>query len=111
MLGRGALKALAVWCAARGMRWTPARTDDGAPALLLERRGQPTADTMLVIINDDGFRLVDANGELLASASDLPSLLDALDGGVAEPPRRRMERPTVVPVAVTPLPKLMPSHA
>jgi hypothetical protein len=108
MLGRHALKALAVWCASRGMRWTPARTDDGTPALLLERRAQPTAESMLVILNDDGFRLVDANGELLASASDLPSLLDALDGGVAEPPRRRADRPAV---ASTPLPTLMPSHA
>ncbi len=95
MLGRPALRALAVWCAARGMRWTPARTDDGASALLLERRGQPAAEAMLVILHDDGFRLVDANGELLASASDLPALLDALDGGVAEPPRRRADRPAL----------------
>ena len=93
MLGRGALRALATWCAARGMRWSPARTEDGTPALMLERRGQPAAEAMLVLLHDDGFRLVNAAGEVLASASDLPSLLDALDGGVAESPRRRAERP------------------
>jgi len=107
MLGRGALRALATWCAARGMRWMPARTDDGSPALLLERRGQPPAEAMLVVLHDGGFWLVDASGEVLASASDLPALLDALDGGVAEPPRRRIERPA--PVARHA--KLVPSAA
>ncbi len=89
MLGRGVLGAFSAWCAARGMRWTAARSDDGAAALLLDRRGQPSAEAMLVVLHDDGFRLVDAGGDVLASASDLPALLDALDGGVAEPPRRR----------------------
>ena len=89
MVARGTLRALAAWCAARGVRWTPARGDDGGQALLLERRGQPAAEAMLVVLDADGFRLVTAGGEELACASDLPALLDALDGGVAEPPRRR----------------------
>ena len=98
MLSRGALRALSAWCAARGMRWIPARTDDGAPALLLERRGQGLADAMLVVPHDGGFRLVDTGGDILASASDLPALLDAVDGGIAEPPppRRRPERPALL---------------
>jgi hypothetical protein len=90
------------------MRWTPARTDDGAPALLLERRGRPAGESMMVVLNDDGFRLVDSNGDLLASASDLPALLDAVDGGVAEPPRRRAERPSL---GLAPMVKLVPSPA
>jgi len=86
------------------MRWTPARSDDGAPALLLQRRGQPTADALLVVLDEDGFRLADTAGEVLASASDLPALLDALDGGVAEPLRRRAARaaPTGAHAALVP---------
>jgi len=42
---------------------------------------------MLLVHDRHGFCLIDPLGELLASASDLPSLLDALDGGVAEAPR------------------------
>lgn len=101
MLGRSALRALAAWCAARGMRWVPARTDDGAAGLLLERRGQPAAEAMLVVLHEDGFALLDAAGEELAYASDLPALLDAVDGGVAEPPRRRAERPALPRVPAT----------
>jgi hypothetical protein len=66
----------------------PARADDGSPALLLARRGQGHGEEMLVVLRDDGFSLLDSVGEVLASASDLPALLDAVDGGVAEPPRR-----------------------
>ena len=104
MLGRGALRALAAWCAARGMRWTPARSDDGAPALLLERRGQPAAQAMLVVLREEGFRLVDAGGEELALASDLPALLDALDGGIAEGPRRRVTPVKAAGVRLLPAP-------
>ena len=43
---------------------------------------------MLLVVDDDGFHLLNAPGETLAAASDLPALLDALDGGVAEAPRR-----------------------
>ena len=100
MVGRSALRALASWCAARGMRWSPARSDEGAPALLLDRRGQPQAESMLVVLHEDGFHLRNAVGEELAAASELPALLDALDGGVAEPPRRRAARPArLSPVA------------
>ena len=107
MLGRSALRAVAARCTGRGMRWTPARSDDGSPALLLERRGQPAAEAMLVLLRDDGFWLVDGNGDALASASDLPALLDALDGGVAETPRRKPERQSAAP----PLARLLPAPA
>jgi hypothetical protein len=40
---------------------------------------------MLLIPDDDGFSLVQEDGQVLAAASDLPALLDALDGGIAEP--------------------------
>lgn len=86
MLKNGALRALASWCAARSTRWVPAQTDDGRPGLLLERRGRTPAEAVLVVPHQGGYRLVDGAGDVLASASALPALLDALDGGVAETP-------------------------
>ena len=43
---------------------------------------------MALVIGRRELRLQDEQGDTLASASDLPALLDALDGGVAEPPPR-----------------------
>jgi hypothetical protein len=40
---------------------------------------------MLLTPDDDGFSLTQEDGQILAAASDLPALLDALDGGIAEP--------------------------
>ena len=39
---------------------------------------------MKLIQDDAGFRLCNEGDDLLASGSDLPAILDALDGGVAE---------------------------
>jgi hypothetical protein len=89
------------------MRWMPARTDDGSLALLLERRGQALAEAMLIVLHDTGFWLLDSSGEILATASDLPALLDAVDGGVAESQRRWVERPAPFPA----LRGLVPSAA
>ena len=44
---------------------------------------------MRLVLNEPELRLEDAAGEALAAASDLPALLDAVDGGVAEMPLPR----------------------
>ena len=46
--------------------------------------------TMLLVLQGAEMRLENELGETLASASDLPALLDAVDSGVAEPPSLRM---------------------
>jgi len=93
MLAPNDLTILTAWCRQRAMRWLALRADAAAAALLLE----PWAATkpwqrMRLIAADDGLRLEDEAGDILASASDLPALLDALDGGVADampvPPSR-----------------------
>jgi hypothetical protein len=42
---------------------------------------------MLLLLERTELRLLNEMGETLASASGLPALLDAVDGGVAEPIR------------------------
>jgi hypothetical protein len=49
---------------------------------------------MLLVHDRDGFCLIDPLGVMLASASDLPSLLDALDGGIAEATRHQADHAT-----------------
>ena len=41
---------------------------------------------MLLVWSGEELSLEDEAGETLASASDLPALLDAVDGGVADAP-------------------------
>lgn len=87
------LLALAAWCQSRGLYWLPGQADEGCDALLLEQqRGHRNSESMLLVHDRHGFCLIDPLGELLASASDLPSLLDALDGGIAETPRQQSDR-------------------
>jgi hypothetical protein len=85
MLDTADVKILTRWCRDRRLNWMPARADDGAQAVSLGPigRSSPWRD-MLVVAGDDGFCLLDAPGATLATASDLPALLDALDAGVAE---------------------------
>jgi hypothetical protein len=86
------LVALAAWCRARGLCWLPGRAHEGSEALLLERsRGLRASQSMLLVHDRHGFCLIDSLGDLLASASALPSLLDALDGGIAEASHRRAD--------------------
>ena len=88
MLTRAELLLLADWCRARRMTCIPARAADGAEgaaALLLQRPGRE-ADAMLLVVEARERRLLDGAGLQLATASGLPALLDAVDGGVADLP-------------------------
>lgn len=85
MLAAIDLRTLTAWCSHRAMRWLALRADADGAALLLE----PLIATrpwqrMHLLAGDEGFLLQDEAGQALATASDLPALLDALDGGVAD---------------------------
>ena len=83
MLTRAELLLLAGWCRARNMTWAPGRPRAGTATVLLERSGR-RADAMLLVVETAERRLLDADGQELAAASDLPALLDAVDGGVGD---------------------------
>ncbi len=86
MLDTAELRHLTQWCAARRLSWRPACTDAGEPAVLLHRSTRDAAwADMLLVADDSSLTLFDEASALLASASFLPALLDALDAGVAEP--------------------------
>lgn len=80
MLDQSELRVLVRWCRARRLQWQPGVADDGRPAILLLGGA-----AMQLLPDDDGWQLLDADGQTLAAASDLGGLLDALDAGVAEP--------------------------
>ena len=86
MLDTTELRTLAQWCRGRGLRFLPMGIGAEGSEILFERL-EPTRpwQRMKLMQDDDGFRLSDERDELLASGSDLPAILDALDGGVAEP--------------------------
>lgn len=92
------LQALAAWCQARGLCWLPGRAEGGDEALLLEQRGRRHSESMLLVHDRHGYCLIDPLGDLLASASNLPALLDALDGGIAELPLRHAAMVPLSPV-------------
>ena len=76
------------------MRWQPLRVDaDGALLLLEPAVARHPWQRMVLTSDEAGFRLEDELGEALAAASDLPALLDALDGGVAEETAVRVAAP------------------
>ncbi len=82
------VQLLTAWCNRRALSWSPGRLVDGAPVMVLrpQQCGRPWQG-MALIMGRPELRLEDEQGDTLASASDLPALLDALDGGVAEPPQ------------------------
>ncbi len=85
MLAPTDLRTLTDWCRHRGKDWVALRVDADAAVLLLEPKvaARPW-QRMRLIAGDRGYLLEDEGGQALASASDLPALLDALDGGVAD---------------------------
>ena len=93
------LKMLTLWCGSRAMRWLPLRAGADTAELLLEPLAASRPwQRMRLCASDSGFLLADEAGQTLATASDLPALLDALDGGVADAaplvllrPRQRRE--------------------
>ena len=81
------LKHLSRWCSARRLHWQPARTEAGAPAILLRGDSARVAwHDMMLIEDDEGVALLDEHGDLLADASEIPALLDALDTGLVTRP-------------------------
>jgi len=93
MLDTANIMILTRWCRARRLNWMPAIADNGAAAVRLAPIvGSLPSQNMLVVAEDDGFCLLGAPGGKLAVASDLPSLLDALDAGVAAPDIRNGRR-------------------
>ena len=87
MLDGSSLRAFNTWCGVRDLSWSAAAAVDGCDVMMLTPRGPVRAWQRMVLIMDDSeFRLENEVGETLASASDLPALLDAVDGGVAEDP-------------------------
>jgi len=95
MLGREELTTLSAWCRAHALRWTPALSAGGWPAIRLEPLPGRAGRSMMLHRRDGDFCLTDEAGNALASASGLQPVLDAVDGGVAEPLRHS-------PPAVTP---------
>ncbi len=80
MLDFSELRQLTSWCRARRVQWQPGVADDGCPAvLLLARHG------MMLLPDDGEWRLLDGAGRVIAAASGLSELLDALDAGLGEP--------------------------
>lgn len=79
MLETAELQLLSKWCRARSLHWQPGVADDGRPALLL--LGTPQ-QTMMLQPDEDEWRLLDQPGDVLAAASGLTELLDALDAGM-----------------------------
>lgn len=86
ILQRSDLRLLAAWCRPRGIAWLPAATGGAGAALWLMPPGRGV-EAMLLVLDRAELRLLDVAGQELAAASDLPALLDAMDGGVADPPR------------------------
>ncbi len=85
MLNVREIIVLNAWCRRRALRWYPAH-EAGHVGLVLEgTSGRLPWDRMILVLDDDGFRLRDERSDTLATASDLPALFDAVDGGVAEP--------------------------
>ena len=87
MLGGIELRALSTWCGRQDLSWTPAECEQGRPMMLLKPRdaGRPW-QRMILVLAENEIRLENELGETLASASDLPALLDAVEGGVADAP-------------------------
>ncbi len=83
------LQQLTRWCATRHLLWQPSRTEEGQPAILLRpHNGRLAWHDMLLVENDDGVTLIDEAGDVLADASEIPALLDALDSGLITSPCR-----------------------
>ena len=90
------LRLLTGWCRRRGLRWQPFEAAAETARLLLEPLAALHPWQRMVLVADaEGLRLEDEACEPLAAASDLPALLDALDGGVADRgPDRATDRAT-----------------
>ncbi len=88
MLEGADFRHLARWCRQRRMQVQDAGAVRGAAAMRLVPDAGPAAFGPMFLVAEPGeYRLLDGQGEPLAAASDLPAVLDAVDGGVASPRR------------------------
>lgn len=85
MLDSMDLRTLSRWCVGRQLSWSPGAQSDGAPVMMLQQRDpRHPWQRILLVLQASELRIENELGETLASASDLPALLDAVDGGVSE---------------------------
>ena len=78
------LQTLSRWCAARRMEWLPGNSSDAGEVILIEpASGNGLWPRLALFRQARLYGLVDEWGEILAEASELSALLDALDGGIA----------------------------
>jgi hypothetical protein len=80
IMSGGRLAVFSSWCRARGMTWLPG---SGAAALVLRPQRRADGDALMIAQREGELRLLSRSGDVLAAASDLPALLDAIDAGVA----------------------------
>ena len=78
MLAAGDLRFLSSWCDRHGLRWSPGSSEQ--PYILLERRAGSRPWRRKVLHGGaTTLHLLDEADVLLAEASTLPALLDAVD--------------------------------
>ena len=86
MMADSEFDVFSAWCRAHDLHWLATRDADGVEGLELEPDGRHAGSKRTRLIRRNGaFHLTDDHGNALASASALQPVLDALDGGVAEP--------------------------
>jgi hypothetical protein len=87
MLDGSSIRTLSAWCGVRDLSWSAAHSIGDCDVMMLRPRdaGRPW-QSMRLVLDGRELRLENELGETLATASSLPALLDAVDGGVAEPP-------------------------
>ena len=96
LLDGAELRALSTWCGRQDLSWSPGESEQGPPMMLLRPRdaGGPW-QRMILILEKGELRLENELGETLASASDLPALFDAVEGGIADSPAAGLRRGAV----------------
>ena len=81
------LRALSDWCEERHLSWCVAPSGAGHSEMVIEPKDAPRSwQRMRLVLALPELRLENEAGETLAESSDLPALLDAVDGGVADMP-------------------------
>lgn len=76
------------WCHARAVPCALPASDD--EPILLRHGNNGDGGWFRLAAEPGGFRLETDDRDILAAASDLPALLDALDAGIGRVPRARV---------------------
>ena len=90
------------WCHARAFRWLAVGGPEVRGMLLEPATGRRSWQRVRLLSDPGGWRLEDELGETLATASALPALLDAVDGGVAADSESWRARALGAPVGAAP---------